>query len=92
MPSRPTKSQLEGLEAAGEPPVRAGNDRRWGRCRTVLFVEGLGTEATASQLELAPGTVGLGVGLLANASSDDGTSDAASANIALHGVTATVND
>ena len=42
--------------------------------------------------ELAPGTVGLGVGLLANASSDDGTSDAASADIALHGVTATVND
>ena len=41
--------------------------------------------------ELAPGAVGLGVNLLANASSDNSQPGAASANIALHGVTATIN-
>jgi hypothetical protein len=41
--------------------------------------------------ELAPGPVGLGVNLLANAYSDNGQPGAASANIALHGVTATIN-
>jgi hypothetical protein len=41
--------------------------------------------------ELAPGAVGLGVNLLANAYSDNGQPGAASANIALHGVTATIN-
>jgi hypothetical protein len=41
--------------------------------------------------DLAPGTVGLGVNLLANAASDDGQADAASANIALNGVTASIN-
>jgi hypothetical protein len=41
--------------------------------------------------ELAPGAVELGVNLLANAYSDNGQPGAASANIALHGVTATIN-
>jgi hypothetical protein len=41
--------------------------------------------------ELAPGSVGLGVNLLANAYSDNSQPGAASANIALHGVTATIN-
>jgi hypothetical protein len=41
--------------------------------------------------ELAPGPVGLGVNLLANAYSDNSQPGAASANIALHGVTATIN-
>jgi hypothetical protein len=41
--------------------------------------------------ELAPGPVGLGVNLLANAYSDNNQPGAASANIALHGVTATIN-
>ena len=41
--------------------------------------------------ELAPGSVGLGVNLLANAYSDNSQGDVASANIALHGVTATIN-
>ena len=41
--------------------------------------------------ELAPGSVGVGVNLLANAYSDDSQPGAASANIALHGVTATIN-
>ena len=41
--------------------------------------------------QLGPGTVGLGVNLLANAYSDNGQSDAASADISLHGVTATIN-
>jgi hypothetical protein len=41
--------------------------------------------------ELAPGSVGLGVNLLANAYSDDSQPAAASANIALFGVTATIN-
>jgi hypothetical protein len=41
--------------------------------------------------ELAPGPVGLGVNLLANAYSDNGEPGAATANIALHGVTATIN-
>ena len=41
--------------------------------------------------ELAPGAVRVGVNLLANAYSDNGQPAAASANIALHGVTATIN-
>lgn len=41
--------------------------------------------------ELTPGPVGLGVNLLANAYSDNNQPGAASANIALHGVTATIN-
>jgi hypothetical protein len=41
--------------------------------------------------ELAPGAVGVGVNLLANAYSDDSQADAASANITLHDVTATIN-
>jgi hypothetical protein len=41
--------------------------------------------------ELAPGPVGLGVNLLANAYSDNNQPGAASANIALHGVTATID-
>jgi hypothetical protein len=41
--------------------------------------------------QLAPGTVGLGVNLLASASSDDSQADAAGANISLSGVTATIN-
>jgi hypothetical protein len=41
--------------------------------------------------ELAPGSVGVGVNLLANAYSDDSQPGAASANIALHSVTATIN-
>jgi hypothetical protein len=41
--------------------------------------------------DLAPGAVGVGVNLLANAYSDNGQAGAASANIALHGVTATIN-
>jgi hypothetical protein len=41
--------------------------------------------------ELAPGSVGVGVNLLANAYSDDSQPGAASADIALHGVTATIN-
>jgi hypothetical protein len=41
--------------------------------------------------ELAPGSVGLGVNLLANAYSDNSQPGAASADIVLHGVTATIN-
>ncbi len=41
--------------------------------------------------QLAPGTVGLGVNLLASAYSDNGQNDVASADISLHGVTATIN-
>jgi hypothetical protein len=41
--------------------------------------------------QLAPGTVGLGVNLLANASSDNAQNDVAAADISLHGVTATIN-
>jgi hypothetical protein len=41
--------------------------------------------------DLAPGPVGVGVSLLANAYSDDSQTSAASANIALSGVTATIN-
>jgi hypothetical protein len=41
--------------------------------------------------QLAPGLVGLGVNLLANAYSDNSTQTAAGANIRLNGVTATLN-
>ena len=41
--------------------------------------------------QLAPGVVGLGVNLLADAHSDNGQNAAAGANIQLHGVTATIN-
>ena len=41
--------------------------------------------------QLAPGTVGVGVNLLANAYSDNGQNDVASADISLHDVTATIN-
>ena len=41
--------------------------------------------------ELAPAAVQIGVNVLANAYSDNGQPAAASANIALHGVTATIN-
>ena len=41
--------------------------------------------------QLAPGAVGLGVNLLANAYSDDSRQIAAGANIQMHGVTATIN-
>jgi hypothetical protein len=41
--------------------------------------------------QLAPGTVGLGVNLLANAYSDNSQSAGAGANISLSGVTATIN-
>jgi hypothetical protein len=41
--------------------------------------------------DLAPGAVGLAVNLLANAYSDNSESQTASANIALQGVTATIN-
>jgi hypothetical protein len=41
--------------------------------------------------ELAPGVVGLAVNLLANAYSDNSQPAAASANIAMHDVTATIN-
>jgi hypothetical protein len=41
--------------------------------------------------QLAPGVVGLGVSLLADAYSDNGNETAASANIQMNGVTATIN-
>ena len=41
--------------------------------------------------QLAPGVVGLGVNLLADAYSDNGNQTAAGANIQMNGVTATLN-
>jgi hypothetical protein len=58
---------------------------------------GLGAGTATVQLfcpdgsDLAPGTIGLAVNLLASASSDDGQTDEAGANISLNGVTATIN-
>ena len=41
--------------------------------------------------QLAPGVVGLGVNLLADAYSDNGNQTAAGANIQMNGVTASIN-